>query len=150
MIRLLRTDSTHPDFQFLATELDKYLAIVDGDDHAFYAQYNKNIFDYAVLAFWNDQPLCCGAIKPYAPGTMEIKRMYTHPDARGKGLATQVLLELEKWASELGAETCILETGKRQTDAIYLYEKNGYHVIPNYGQYKNADYSICFEKYLNH
>ena len=74
--------------------------------------------------------------------------MYTLPESRGKGIATKVLIELENWAAELSYEKCILETGKRQPEAIRLYTKNRYKLIPNYGQYVNMDNSVCFEKYL--
>jgi GNAT superfamily N-acetyltransferase len=77
---------------------------------------------------------------------MEIKRMYTLPECRGKGIATKVLIELEKWANELSYEKCILETGKKQPEAIALYKKNGYKLIPNYGQYAEMENSVCFEK----
>jgi GNAT superfamily N-acetyltransferase len=77
---------------------------------------------------------------------MEVKRMYVLPNNRGKGIATTLLWELEKWALELGYMKCVLETGKRQPEAISLYEKSGYQRIPNYGQYKGVENSICFEK----
>jgi GNAT superfamily N-acetyltransferase len=77
---------------------------------------------------------------------MEVKRMYTIPESRNKGIATKVLNELEKWASELAYQKCILETGKRQPDAIWLYQKNGYKSIPNYGKYVEMENSVCFEK----
>ena len=72
--------------------------------------------------------------------------MYTLPESRRKGIATKILSELEKWASELSYKKCILETGKRQPEAIELYKKNGYKNISNYGQYKEIENSICFEK----
>lgn len=72
--------------------------------------------------------------------------MYTLPENRGKGIATKILTELEKWAAELSYQKCILETGKRQPDAIWLYQKNGYKVIPNYGKYLVMENSVCFEK----
>ena len=93
-------------------------------------------------------PVGCGAMKEYSPITMEVKRMYTNPESRGMGIATFVLNELEKWALELGYEKCILETGKRQPEAIALYKKNGYLSIPNYGQYVGIENSVCFEKSL--
>ena len=101
---------------------------------------------YTVVAYENDIPIGCGAIKEYSPGIVEIKRMYTSPGSRGKGIASQILVELEKWAAELFFEKCILETGKRQTEAIALYKKNGYKLIPNYGQYAGIENSLCFEK----
>jgi len=48
--------------------------------------------------------------------------------------------------TELGYEKCILETGKKQPEAIALYKKNGYKLIPNYGQYAEVENSVCFEK----
>ena len=80
---------------------------------------------------------------------MEVKRMYTLPEFRGQGYAAKILLELENWAKELGYKSCVLETGKRQPEAIQLYKKNGYRIIPNYGQYKGIKNSICFEKILS-
>jgi len=53
---------------------------------------------------------------------------------------------LESWASELNFKYCVLETGKRQPEAIALYKKNGYQIIPNYGQYHGIENSICFQK----
>ena len=41
MLNLVRTNSTHPDFISLIRDLDAYLSITDGDDHAFYDQFNK-------------------------------------------------------------------------------------------------------------
>ena len=77
---------------------------------------------------------------------MEIKRMFTLAGSRGKGLASLVLKELESWAAEMLYEKCILETGKKQPEAIRLYQKNGYKLIPNYGQYAGVENSVCFEK----
>jgi GNAT superfamily N-acetyltransferase len=74
--------------------------------------------------------------------------MYTLPESRSKGIATKVLNELEKWATELYYKKCILETGWRQPDAIRLYEKNGYKRISNYGKYAGIENSVCFEKEL--
>lgn len=72
--------------------------------------------------------------------------MYVSPESRGKGVATKILSELERWAAEQGFVKCILETGKKQAEAIGLYQKNGYASIPNYGQYAEVESSVCFEK----
>ena len=77
---------------------------------------------------------------------MEVKRMYVPLEKRGKGIASIVLQELEKWAKELGYQKCILETGIKQPEAISLYKKNNYAIIPNYGQYAGVKDSVCFEK----
>ena len=149
MIKLLRTDSQNPDFIALVKYLDAELAKRDGSDHSFYGQFNTiDKIKHAVVAYENDQPIGCGAIKEYASDTMEVKRMYTSPGGRGKGIATTVLTELETWAAELSYERCILETGKRNPEAIALYKKSGYTLIPNYGQYAGIENSVCFEKEL--
>ena len=147
MIKIIRTDSDNKDFIELVKYLDTDLAVKDGDQHSFYNQFNKiDKIKYVVIVYENDKAAGCGAIKEYAPGIVEIKRMYTSPESRGKGIATKILNELEIWATELRYEKCILETGKKQPDAIGLYKKNGYKLIPNYGQYAGIEYSLCFEK----
>lgn len=147
MISIKRTDSENLDFIELVKYLDADLAIRDGEDHPFYAQYNKiDKIKYVIVAYENDKPVSCGAIKEYAPNIMEVKRMYTLPESRGKGIASKVLIELEKWATELSYEKCILETGQKQPEAIALYKKNGYGIIKNYGQYAEMENSVCFEK----
>jgi putative acetyltransferase len=149
MLEFLRTDSTHPDFISLVKELDADLASRDGSDHAFYSQFNKiTMIKHAIVAYLGGQPVACGAIKEIAPASMEVKRMFTRPAYRGTGIAGQVLDELETWAGELSYTKCLLETGKRQPEAIRLYEKKGYIRIPNYGQYAGVENSCCFEKQI--
>ncbi|WP_439581404.1 GNAT family N-acetyltransferase [Dyadobacter bucti] len=149
MIELIRTDSDNPDFIDLVRQLDAYLAVTDGDDHSFYSQYNKlDKIRHVVLAYDGETPVGCGAIKAFAADTMEVKRMYVSPGGRNKGIATKLLAELEKWAAELSSKRCILETGKRQREAVELYKKNNYQIIPNYGQYAGVENSVCFEKIL--
>jgi len=150
MLTFIRTSSTNPDFITIVHQLDTELAEIDGAEHAFYAQYNKiDKIDHVILAYENGLPVACGAIKKYDEFTMEVKRMFTNRAYRGSGFASKVLNELEKWAVEINFKSCVLETGKRQPDAIQLYEKNGYTIIPNYGQYAEVENSICFIKNIS-
>ena len=147
MIQLTRTNSENKDFIKLVRDLDADLAERDGNEHLFYAQFNKiDTIRFAVVAYENNIPVGCGAIKEHGPDAMEIKRMYVIPGNRGKGIAAKILSELENWAAELSYVKCILETGKKQPEAIRLYTKNGYQPIPNYGQYAGVENSLCFEK----
>lgn len=149
MYQILRTNSTHKDFQALVSELDKDLAIRDGEEHDFYHQFNHiDAIKYVVLAYENETAVACGAIKEYNEDTMEVKRMFVPMEHRGKGIASLVLAELEAWTKELGYQKCILETGVKQPEAIRLYQKNQYTQIPNYGQYADVANSVCFEKLL--
>jgi GNAT superfamily N-acetyltransferase len=149
MIKVIRTNSDNRDFIELVKLLDADLAVRDGEDHSFYAQFNKiDKLKHVVVAYENDKPIGCGAIKEYGADTMEIKRMFVSPESRNKGIATTILSELEHWASALSHTKCILETGKKQPEAIALYKKNGYTIIPNYGQYAQVENSLCFEKQM--
>ena len=149
MLRLIRTTSESLDFQQLVQLLDRDLAQRDGDEHGFYAQYNKiALIKHAVVAYADDEPVGCGAFKEYAPDSVEIKRMFVQPTHRQRGVARTVLAELETWATELGYANCVLETGKRQPEAIALYERSGYELTPNYGQYIGIDNSVCLRKTL--
>lgn len=149
MIGIIRINSQNKDFIELVKLLDADLANRDGEEHAFYDQFNKiDTIKYGLVAYENDKPIACGAIKQFEFNIMEIKRMYVLPKHRNKKIAQNILSELENWSKELGIERCILETGKKQPEAISLYKKCGYKLIPNYGQYVGIKNSVCFEKLL--
>lgn len=82
-------------------------------------------------------------------GAAELKRMFVAPEARGAGVATALLVAVERAAAEAGATRLVLETGPRQPAAIALYEKHGYARIPNFGPYINDPLSLCFAKDLS-
>lgn len=149
MIHLMRTNSQDPHFINLVNLLDSELAIRDGDEHSFYNQFNSiSQIKYAIVAYENNKSIGCGAIKEFSKEAMEVKRMFVLPDKRGKGYAAVILRGLEEWALALGYPKSILETGKKQPEAIKLYLKNGYEQIPNYGQYSGVENSKCFMKDL--
>jgi len=146
---LLRTDSSNDDFQTLVTFLDGELKDRDGDDHPFYAQFNNlDKIKHVILAYADNHAVGCGAFRFYQKGVVEIKRMYVRGEYRGRGIASVVLTGLESWAKESGFNTCILETGYNQPEAIALYKKSGYSVIPNYGPYEHVSNSVCYRKEL--
>lgn len=149
MFKLVQTDSQSEDFKQLVSLLDEELAIRDGDDHAFYHQFNKiDALKYVVVSYVEGVPVGCGAMKEIQRDTVEFKRMYVLPKERGKGIAKKILKALEDWATALKYNKCRLETGKKQPEAIGLYGSNNYSVITNYGPYVGVDNSICFEKKL--
>ena len=64
LMKTLRTTSENPDFQILVKQLDAYLAMMDGEEHAFYHQYNKiDLLKNCIVIFNNDEAVACGAIK---------------------------------------------------------------------------------------
>ncbi len=89
--------------------------------------------------------LACGALKRIAADTAEVKRMYTVPEARGRGLGRQILLALIERGRALGFRRLVLETGDLQPAAIHLYEATGFLRIPPYGYYVGMPNSLCYE-----
>lgn len=147
--RLLRTNSENNDFINLVKMLDAYLKVTDGNEHEFYNQFNKiDALKFVVVIYVDEKAVGCGAIKQFDDDTMEVKRMFVLEEYRNQGLAKKIIQELEIWAKDLNKKKCVLETGKRQKEAVNLYFKCGYEVIDNYGQYKNMENSICFQKTL--
>jgi len=149
MIKLLRTDASDQKFIQLVALLDIELAGRDGEEHSFYDQFNHiDNLKHVVLLKKANVVIGCGAIKKINQEAVEVKRMFVLKEERRRGFAGTILSELEKWALELGYTSCLLETGKRQPEAILLYERKGYQSIPNYDQYAGVENSICFEKRL--
>nr|WP_315032796.1 GNAT family N-acetyltransferase [uncultured Chryseobacterium sp.] len=144
-----RLDSTHPHFQSLVKHLDATLAEHNGDDNDFFTQFNTiDTLKQCIVIYVDEVPAACGAFKVFSENTVEIKRMYTDPQFRKRGLASALVTELENWAKEMGFQKAILETSKELTSAISVYEKSGFYKIPNYGQYIEVDTSVCYEKEL--
>ncbi|MEI7487084.1 MAG: GNAT family N-acetyltransferase [Chryseobacterium sp.] len=146
---ITKTDSSNVDFQNLVKLLDADLAIRNGEDHAFYDQFNKiDMIKNCIVIYVYNNPAACGAFKKFEDDTVEIKTMYTHPNFRKRGLAGTIVKELESWAKEIGYKKAVLESSLEQNEALSVYEKSGYLRIPNYGQYIGIDKSVCYEKTL--
>ncbi len=134
MIAFLRTTSSDPNFQNLVIALDQDLSIRNGEDHSFYVQFNKiDSIKHTIVAYEEETRIGCDAIKEYPANMMELKRMFVVESKRGQGIASTISKGLENRAAELNYEKCILETGKKQPEAIALYQKNNYKIVPNYG-----------------
>jgi GNAT superfamily N-acetyltransferase len=104
-----------------------------------------------LVAWLEGEPAGCGAVKPLDldPSKGEIKRMYTVPAARRRGVSRSLLVALEARAAELGYAFLQLETGLAQPEAIALYETHGWHRITPYGHYKDSPQSVCFGKAID-
>ncbi|MEJ5102502.1 GNAT family N-acetyltransferase [Chryseobacterium sp. MYb328] len=144
-----RTDSTSLDFQTLVKYLDANLAEHNGDNDAFFAQFNTiDRIKNCIVVYIDEVPAACGAFKELSDDTVEIKRMFTSPEFRKRGLGSTIVKELESWAKEIGYKKAVLETSRDLMNAISVYEKSGFQQIPNYGQYIGVDSSVCYEKKL--
>ena len=148
-MKLVKTTGVDSNFQQLVLKLDRELKIRDGDDHAFYAQFNASLhLQHVILLYVDDKHVACGAFKILDDDKAELKRMFTLADYRGKGYASALLLALENWAASLDYKRMLLETGINQPEAVALYKKADYILINNYGPYIGIANSICMEKQL--
>jgi putative acetyltransferase len=149
LIKTVRTDSGNPDFAALIKFLDNYLNECYGEKQGFFNQFNKlDAIKNVVIAYSNGIAVGCGAFKKYSDHRIEVKRMFVRQEYRRKGIAEKILQELEAWASELGFIEAILETGKGQPESQALYQKIGFSVTENYGQYIGVEISVCMRKQL--
>ncbi len=150
MIKLKRTSSEDADFETLTGLLDQELWRRYPETQTFFSTFNKIKLDAkAVVAYEDGKPVGCGCYREAAEGqTVEIKRMYVLDENRGRGIAGQVLRELETWAKEAGKKRAILETGRGQPEAIALYTKSGYAEIDRYAPYTDREDSVCMGKDL--
>lgn len=149
MIILERTTSDSSQFKILTEKLDHELKLIYGSSQDEFDQYNiMNELDTVVIAYINDIPVGCGCIKKFDTSSAELKRMFVDTNYRGQGIGSAVLTELENWAKEIKYSSILLETGTVQQDAIKLYQKHGYQIIPNFDPYIGNELSICFKKSL--
>jgi putative acetyltransferase len=148
-ITLNRTNSSNPDFRLLIPLLDSELADRYGELQSVYDRYNHIIdLNTVIIAYRHGAPVGCGCFKQIDEHSVEIKRMYVKPAQRGLGIASAILSKLELWAWENGFSYTLLETGDKQHEAIALYQKLGYAITANYGQYSGMESSICMRKEL--
>ena len=88
-------------------------------------------------------------MRQLGPRVGELKRMYVAADVRGQGIGRELLVRLEDEARTLGLDRLVLETGTRQAEALALYRRAGFSLIPAYGEYAASPAtSVCLTKVL--
>ncbi|EAU69488.1 transcriptional regulatory protein PadR- [Stigmatella aurantiaca DW4/3-1] len=85
-----------------------------------------------VVATSDGQPVACGGVQQIGEGVGEIKRMWVHPEWRGAGLGSRLLLHLEEEAARLGHTRICLDTHDTLTEAIAMYARAGYAPVERY------------------
>jgi GNAT superfamily N-acetyltransferase len=148
-IEIIKTTSENADFGALITALDASLWERYPELKTNY--WGNNVIELnpnVVIVYFDNNAVGCGCFKKYDKNTIELKRMFVSPEARGLGLAKKIILELELWAHELGFSCSVLETLCKQKEAIGLYQKVGYTIIDNYEPYIGLENSICMQKQI--
>ena len=151
MIIFQRSDNSNSDFKQFCEELDKEFWVRYPDSQHNFERHNMVDESARIIVAYDDKAaIGCGCYRQAKEmNAIEIKRMYVRPERRGAGIARMILSELETWAGEEGYMQPILETGIKQPEAIALYSRSGYRLIPNYPPYVDVAESICMKKELS-
>ena len=150
-LKYVWTNGRNPDFCALCHALDAFLNVLAGgeENRATYIPYNRMADVHDVLiAYAGHLPVGCAALKPYDAGRAEVKRVFVSPVYRGRRIGKTLMEKMEQHAKILGYSALILESGEPLAAAMALYRGLGYHVIPNYGPYRDMPDSVCMEKKL--
>jgi len=156
VIRPERPD--HPQVRELLCQLDVYLAsLYEPQDNHILDEQALFAPEVTFLVAVDDQHIVgCGALRrmpaeahtqqrPYG----EVKRMMVNPRLRGQRIGARLLQALEALLRADRIELALLETGARQTEAVRLYERNGYRRRATFGGYPDNGLSVFYEKSLS-
>jgi GNAT superfamily N-acetyltransferase len=148
-IEIIKTTSENPDFVTLIAALDASLWERYPELKTNY--WGNNVIELnpnVIIVYLENKAVACGCFKKYDKNTIELKRMFVSPEARGLGLAKKIIQELELWAYDLSYTASVLETLYKQKEAISLYQKVGYAIVDNYEPYVGLENSICMKKQI--
>lgn len=91
--------------------------------------------------------LGCGAMQ-IKDGYGEVKSFYVSPEARGKGVGSALIRQIEDQARDEGLSVLNLETGDELTAACRLYERHGFTRCGPFGAYEDNGSSVFMTKTL--
>lgn len=156
-MELRATSFDHPDAVKLTEEVqqeyvDRYGSPDEGPiDTAEFAAPRG----FFLVGYDEGVPVACGGWRAHEQppaglrhGDAEVKRMFVVKSARGRGFARAVLAELERTAAAAGHRRMVLETGRKQPEAIALYRSAGYTDVPGFGYYAGDELSVYLAKDL--
>ena len=138
-----------PDSPAATALFDEYMELVReragrdmrGAEHIFATAEAFDGPGSAWLVIYDDgQPVACGGLRPLAPRTGEIKRMFVSAAARRRGHARRLLGALESIARDAGNSRIRLLTTELLPEAIALYESSGYTIISSHIEDGHTDY----------
>lgn len=95
------------------------------------------------FALFNDEIVGCCALIATGPGVYEVAKMAVSEEHRNRGIGKSLLTHVIEEAKTLGARKLVLETNKKLTNAIHVYETLGFrhvdHELVKASPYLRAD-----------
>ena len=154
-ITIERAVEATPEVRDLIRELNDVLGAAY-EDHQRHGLSIAQLFEPHVrffLARLDGLAVGCGGVAMF-DDYAEVKRMYTRPAARGRGVGKALLRRIEDEARGANKPVLCLETGIRQREAIGLYEHTGFRPRGPFGPYaaipaRDIETSLFFEKALS-
>ena len=103
-----------------------------------------------LVAYRGGQPAGCVALRDLGDNVAEMKRMFVPPVFRGFGVGRALADRVIADARKAGYRRMRLDTSRRQSEAIRLYEAAGFKRIPPYYPVARdlQDWLIFFERSL--
>ena len=151
-VLIVREDLLSPTAQDLIASLNAELALRYPEPGANHFRLDpsevREGYGAFFVAYIDSRAVGCGGLRRIAAEAGEIKRMYVHPERRGRGVGRAVLAAIETEARKLGLRRLVLETGIRQSEALALYQRAGFFPMPAFGEYLDSPLSVCFGKDL--
>lgn len=132
----------------LIAELNAVLLSLTPPEHCYHmtveemADADTTVF----VARDNGRAVACGALRRHPGDIGEVKRMYTRPEAQGKGVGGKILAEIESLARREGISRLVLETGDRHPAAWRVYERAGFSRCGPVLDYPDSTWSVFYEK----
>ena len=96
-----------------------------------HAEYDKPHMAYFVVEE-NDEIIGCAGIAPLRngdPKICELQKMYFLPEARSRGVGSEMMEICLDYARGQGFEQCYLETLPYMENAIKLYKRTGFEFL---------------------
>lgn len=150
--RYVWTDGNDETFRqfYLITE-EYYSRIVSGEENrrAFIPYNISAAVEDVLLVFSGDTAVGCAGLKRYSDSDAEIKRVWVEPHFRGKHIASEMMRRIEARAREKGYSRTVLQTREIMADAVGLYRKLGYVMIPAYPPYDKLEGAVCMAKMIS-
>ncbi|MFJ8025159.1 GNAT family N-acetyltransferase [Streptomyces sp. NPDC096311] len=117
---------------------DRYRAEVLGPRAAF-------VDDVVLVAVSGETAVGCLVVTAPVAGRSEVKRLWTDPAFRGRGIASDLVGAALAHARESGVSTVRLSVWKWRSGAIALYERLGFTVAESWDEREQL---VCMERAL--
>lgn len=146
-MKTILTDEKDKQFLKLVEELDYGYYMNIGDELEKYREYNEFKTPHIVILMMDDdEAIACASYRASDEKSVEFKRVYVKKQYRKKGIASDIIKELEKDAIEKGFKNSHIVTGKKNHAAIRLYKKLGYFKTDNFEEFREDKIVICMKK----